>query len=355
MIVAVIAVVLLVGSILVWLLISKATALEHVTTELRRELTQFKEGDFRSLVKDELQQLTTAAKDKLDQSKELFERTRTQLLEQQQQATATTGNIHTKIGEVATQLQGLRDLSTKVGELGDLLKPQQLRGELGEVVVRNLISDKLPQSLYEEDHCFSDGKKVEFVIRLNSKLVPIDSKLQLEDFRRIRESEEANRPAMRAQFKRAVKQKIDEVKQYIKPTENTYNFALMVIPSEAVFYELIGSQDFVQEGGLYDYARSQNVFLVSPLTFWAYLESISQGLRGLEIEKRAEEILSGLQSLVVSIRDFSSSEFRVLGEQLRNANNNYVEAKSKLDEIQQDVSFLQKIDVRSDVKEGVPA
>ncbi|MBI3331145.1 MAG: DNA recombination protein RmuC [Candidatus Omnitrophica bacterium] len=168
--------------------------------------------------------------------------------------------IHQGVGQVQTQIQELRELQGKVGELNDLLKPQQLRGELGEVIVRNLLADKLPKQ-YEEEHTFSDGKKVEFAIRLSDKLIPVDSKLQLEDYKRLREADERQRPAFRTEFKRAVRQKIDEVRHYIRPQEGTTNFALMVIPSEAVFYELVASKDFTEDGGLYEYAQTQHVFL----------------------------------------------------------------------------------------------
>lgn len=246
-------------------------------------------------------------------------------------------------GAVTTKIDSLKELQTEVGELNDLLKPQQLRGELGEVIVRNLLADKLPKQ-YEEEHTFSDGKKVEFVIRLNQKLIPVDSKLQLEDFKRMREVDERQRQALRAEFKRKVKQKIDEVKQYIRPEEGTMNFALMVIPSEAVFYELIAGKDFTEDGGLYEYARIQHVFVTSPLTFWAYLTTIAQGLKGLEIERRAEEVLSELQTLAADIRNFAQDEFRKVGVHLRNATAQYDEAERTLRDVEQGLGTLERME-----------
>jgi DNA recombination protein RmuC len=264
------------------------------------------------------------------------------LFQQRRETTEQIAAIHQRFGQIHTQIQGLRDLQGKVGELNDLLKPQQLRGELGEVIVRNLLADKLPKQ-YEEEHTFSDGKKVEFAIRLSDKLIPVDSKLQLEDYKRLREADERQRPALRTEFKRKVRQKIDEVKQYIRPQEGTANFALMVIPSEAVFYELVASKDFTEDGGLYEYAQAQHVFLTSPLTFWAYLTTIAQGLKGLEIEHRAEEVLASLQSLAAQIRNFVQEEFRKLGGHLRNASSQYDQAEKALKDVEQSLTNLERI------------
>ena len=217
-----------------------------------------------------------------------------------------------------------------------------MRGELGEVIVRNLLADKLPKQ-DEEDSTFSDGKKVEFAIRMNDTLIPIDSKLQLEDDKRMREADERQRPSLRTEFKRSVRQKIDEVKQDIRPQEGTTNFALMVIPSEAVFYELIASKDFTEGGGLYDYAQTHHAFLTSPLTLWAYLMTIAQGLKGLEIERRAEEVLASLQHLSGQIRNFAQEEFRKLGVHLRNATSQYDQAEKALKDVEQTVVNLERL------------
>ena len=319
--------------------VREATVLKTTAGALQQELAQFKQGGFQELVQGQLVELTRRA------TEELQRRDR-QLLEQQQRATTAAEQFNKGLGAVTTQIQGLSQLipplQGTVREFNDLFKPQQLRGELGEVIVRNLLADKLPKQ-YEEDYTFSDGKKVEFAIRLSDKLIPVDSKLQLEDYKRMREADERQRPALRAEFKRTVRLKIDEVRQYIRPKEGTTNFALMVIPSEAVFYELIASKDFTEGGGLYEYAQTHHVFLTSPLTFWAYLTSIAQGLKGLEIERRAEEVLASLQSLATQIRNFVQEEFRKVGLHLRNANSQYDQAETALKHVEQTLTDLERI------------
>lgn len=347
-----VAVIALVGLLIY--LVKQAVYLKTTADGLRAELSQFKEGGLNNLVRDHLALLANEERQRLESRERAIQQSRAELLEEQQKARMSAEQIHRELGVVGQQITTLSELQGRVGELTDLLKPQQLRGELGEVIVRALISDKLPKGQYEENYTFSDGKTVEFVIRLNEKLIPVDSKLQLEDFKRMRDaSEERQQQACRAEFKRTVKSKIDEVKAYIQPDEGTYDFAFMVIPSEAVFYDLIANKDFIEEGGLYDYARRHQVFLVSPLTFWAYLTVLAQGLRGLEIGQRAEEILAGLQALSTKIRTFSQDEFRVLGGHLRNAAKQYEAAEGRLREIESGLGALERVESGEPVQHEV--
>ncbi len=326
--------------------VREAALLKATAQALHTELRQFKEGGFDRLVSDKLALLTSQAAQQLETRAQAMQQQRTEQLTQQQQATQTVERLKHDVGAVLARLGTLQNLEAKVGELSDLLKPQQLRGELGEVIVRTLISDALPPGQFEEDYTFRDGKKVEFAIRLKDKFIPIDSKLQLEGFRRLQDPslDQRQRQTARNEFKRTVRQKIDEVKQYIRPEEGTYDFAFMVIPSEAVFYELVAGREFIEADGLAAYARAQHVFLTSPNTFWAFLSAIAYGLRGLEIERHAEEILSGLQRIATSVRQFTQEEFRILGSHLRNASSQYEAADRKLRDIHTDLGTVERAD-----------
>lgn len=314
-------------------LLMAAVRLKTTTESLQAELRQFKEGGFDRLLSEKLNTITKP-----------IEALATERAEQERNTAESARRFQEDLGLVKSQIANLGQLHTKVGELNDLLKPQQLRGELGEVIVRTLLSDKLPRGQFEENHTFANGKQVEFAIKLNDKLIPIDSKLQLEAYKRFREAPEDRKTALRAEFKRAIKQKIDEVKDYIRPTEGTYNFALMVIPSEAVYYDVVANKDFLDPDGLYDYARTQNVFLVSPLTLWAYLTALAHGLHGLEIEQQAEDILARLNALADGLARWYEDEFKVLGGHLRNAANKYTEAKDHLEEIQRELQTLKRLE-----------
>ncbi len=337
---------------LVVYVVRESAALKSTAAALKLELEAFKTRGFDELIRAKLMAVDDAHKRQVEERDALIRRANDEIAKQSQQTLQHITAIHQSFGEVSSKIQGLSDLQGKVGELNDLLKPQQLRGELGEVIVRNLLADKLPKQ-YEEDYTFSDGKKVEFVIRLSDKLIPVDSKLQLEDYKRVREADERQRPALRTEFKRKVRQKIDEVKQYIRPQEGTTNFALMVIPSEAVFYELVASKDFTDDGGLYHYAQAHNVFLTSPLTFWAYLTTIAQGLKGLEIEHRAEEVLASLQRLAGQVRSFAQEEFRKVGVHLRNANSQYDQAEAALKHVEQAITNLERIGTSQQPQEEI--
>ena len=307
------------------------------------------------LVAEKVSQLADKATRELDSREKSIRELNAALADDQRKSREAAEGFKVDLGAVKTKIDALQELQGKVSELNDLLKPQQLRGELGEVIVKALIADKLPPAHYEEEYAFADGKKVEFVIRLDGKLIPVDSKLQLEDFRRMKDAPEDRRAAIRTEFKRKIRQKIDEVRNYIKPVEGTYNFALMVIPSEAVYYEVVAQKDFVEPGGLYEYACAQNVFLVSPLTFWAYLTVIAQGLQGLEIGRRAEEILASLETIAAQIQGFAGSEFRVLGDHLRNAKAKYDEASEKLHGIDQGLITLKRLQAEQPTEQGVAA
>ena len=336
---------LFIGAVLIGLLIyvvKEASGLKTTATELKAELEEFKTRGFDGLIRTKLDSLEQAANRQVEERERLIKEKNDTLTKERQDTIRQISEIHDGFGTVRTQMEGLSQLQGPIGELTDLMKPQQLRGELGEVIVRNLLADKLSKQ-YEEDHTFSDGKKVEFAIRLNDKLIPVDSKLQLEDYKRMREADKRQQPALRTEFKRKVRQKIDEVKQYIRPQEGTTSFALMVIPSEAVFYDLIANKDFIEGGGLYEYAQTNRVFLTSPLTFWAYLTTIAQGLKGLEIERRAEEVLASLQTLATQIHSFAQEEFRKVGLHLRNANSQYDQAETALKHVEQTLTDLERI------------
>jgi len=321
-----------------------------VTTAVRLKATT---ESLHVLIGEKLNAMEKLTSQQLAAREQLIAQLATERLAQERKAATAVNQFKEDLGMVKSQLIGLEQLQGKVGELNDLLKPQQLRGELGEVIVRTLLADKLPHGQYEENYTFANGKQVEFVIRLNDKLIPIDSKLQLEDYKRLREAPEERRASLRAEFKRKIKQKIDEVKEYIRPTEGTYNFALMVIPSEAVYYDVVANKDFVEPDGLYGYARAQNVFLVSPLTFWAYVAALAHGLHGLEIERHAEEILARLNTLVDGLVSWYEDEFKVLGGHLRNAANKYTDAKERLETLQGELQVLKRLDANQPMEREV--
>jgi DNA recombination protein RmuC len=181
----------------------------------------------------------------------------------------------------------------------------KLRGNLGELILENLLSQMLPANAFALQHGFSDGSKVDAVILVGGHAVPVDSKFPLERFRRIYDPEtpEDQKARLKKEFLADVKKHVDSIAdKYIRPDEGTFDFALMYVPSETVYYEVVAQQG---EGSvIIDHARSRRVVPVSPNSLYAYLQVIVFGLKGLEIEKNALEILERLKKVQVDFAKF---------------------------------------------------
>jgi DNA recombination protein RmuC len=201
---------------------------------------------------------------------------------------------------------------------------------LGEVFLEELLSQLVPRSC-EFQYRFKSGEVVDAVIRIGERLVPIDAKFPLENFRKMLDAEDDEK--IRARCKKAfindVKKHIDSISEkYILPGEGTYDFALMYIPAENVYYETI-TKDQKEETNISEYAMQRRVIPVSPNTIYAYLQVIIFGLKGLQVEKYAEEIIRHLTRLKNDFTKFSS-DFEVLGSHLSKAAKKYEEAEKKL-------------------------
>jgi DNA recombination protein RmuC len=243
----------------------------------------------------------------------------------------------TLVTSVREKLTGLEDAATRIFEVGkdlaslqDILRPPKMRGGLGEVLLENLLRDTLPAAHYTMQYRFRNGTVVDAIIRLDNRLVPIDSKFPLEGFQAImRVGAEDERVRLRREFVRQVQGHIKAIAdKYILPAEDTFDFALMYIPAENVYYEAVIRGD--EGGGAFAYAMERHVIPVSPTTFYAYLLAILHGLKGLQVEKQAAQIRAGLAQLATGF-DRVRDPMAKLGEQLRRAQGNYVLATKALE------------------------
>ncbi|HDQ99703.1 MAG TPA: DNA recombination protein RmuC, partial [candidate division WOR-3 bacterium] len=212
----------------------------------------------------------------------------------------------------------------------DILRAPKLRGIIGEFFLGDLLRQVVPAH-HQLQYRFASGEAVDAVVRLGPGLVPIDSKFPLEDFQRlIAETDEEQRRVLRRRFIAVVRKHIDAVAdKYIRPDEGTYDFALMYIPAENVYYETI-IRDSPEDDSISARALARRVIPVSPNSLYAYLQVIVLGLRGLRVEERAGEILRHLGRLRQEYDRFRS-EFDVLGTHLTNAGNRYAESARRLD------------------------
>ena len=232
--------------------------------------------------------------------------------------------IHKQLGEFQEVSRGL---SNAQQSLESVLGGAKTRGILGEVTLERLLEDSLPASQYTSQYRFASGECVDAAIFLrDKKILAIDSKFPLEAFRRIQtEGEEARRA-----FVTAVKLHTDSIaKKYILPGENTLDLALMFVPSESVYYELLQSAD--SKGLQLDaYCREKRIVAVSPNTLYAHLCVIAMGLRGMQIEENAQRLANGLAGLKKHFANLSET-FERIGTHLKNVQQSYQEADKRLD------------------------
>jgi len=233
------------------------------------------------------------------------------------------GTIRQQLGEVQ---QAGHELSAAAKQIEDVLGGAKTRGTLGEVALDRILADTLPRATYETQFRFSTGEVVDAVVRLNDKLMPIDSKFPLEGYRRLLDQGEE----CRKDFSNAVRLHADSIaKKYILPGEETLDIALMFVPSEGIYYELLRSVD-AKGTPLDEYCRTRCVVPVSPSTLFAHLKIVFLGLRGMQIEENAKRLLGSLSGLKKQIDNFGEVYER-LGTHLRNAQQSYSDADRKLD------------------------
>jgi DNA recombination protein RmuC len=248
-------------------------------------------------------------------------------------AARVIGEVRENIGKLSKSSDQIYEVGKNIASLQEILRPPKLRGGLGEHFLGEMLSQILPPEFFTLQYPFSSGERVDAVVRLGEKLVPIDSKFPLENFRRILESKtDEERKTYQRIFARDVKKHIDEIAdKYIVPREGTYDFALLYIPAENVYYETITKDEsFGEEKAILSHALTKKVIPVSPNSFYAYLQVILMGLKGLKIEEHALEIQALLAGLGKDMKAFQE-DFRVVGKHITDARNRFDEAKSRLD------------------------
>jgi DNA recombination protein RmuC len=246
-------------------------------------------------------------------------------------AATVVGEVQGSLGKLAEATQRVAEVGRDLQGLERILKSPKVRGGLGETLLAELLAQMLPREHYELQYGFKSGEKVDAVIRIGPGLVPVDAKFPLENFRRmVEEGDEERRQSYRKAFGRDVKVRIEEIaKKYILPDENTFDFALMYVPAENVYYETIVKDDSSEDESMATYALSRRVVPVSPNSLYAYLQVIILGLRGLKIEANAREIQNDLIRLGGDI-DRVREHFDKVRTHLGNAQKQFEEADRDL-------------------------
>jgi DNA recombination protein RmuC len=329
--------------LVIWVLVrstleqKKSEALEAQMNEVRRDLLGLATAQAQSSTKMEtiantvaarLEAVTTAvqqgAKNSAETTAQITSQAQTAMSNELKNTREQITQIQQQLGQVQESGHLMHDAATR---LENILGGTKTRGNFGETTLERLLEDCMAPSQYTPQYRFRSGEAADAVIHLrDKKIMAIDSKFPLDAFQRIdAEGEEA-----RKAFVNAVKLHADSIaKKYIVPDEDTLDLALMFVPSEAVYYELLRSTD--SRGIAMDaYCRSRKIIAVSPNTLYAHLSVIAMGLRGMEIEENAKRLGANLDGLRKQLDLFSKS-FDTLGVHLKNAQLTYTEADKRFD------------------------
>src|SRR5256714_2553350 len=241
-------------------------------------------------------------------------------------ASKQTNAIHKQLGDVGRATATLAEQAKELGQLQQVLRPPKARGGFGELLLGNLLRDRLPPQAYQLQYGFKGGERVDAVIKVD-RLAPIDAKFPLDNFERLVDAEDdAQRELYEKAFARDVKGHIDAIAgKYIRPDEGTYDFAFMYLPSEAIYYELVCGKT----GALLTYAHERRVLPVSPTTLTAYLQVVLLGLKGLQIEQHAQEVMAYCAQLQKDFGRFKE-DFDLVGTHLERAQSKFVSAEKRL-------------------------
>ena len=295
------------------------------------------------------------------------------LLLLQQQMSSQMSESHKIMRELTREITSVKeigrqgaDYAKQLQNLQDILKNPKQRGILGEYYLETVLKNVLPPGMYQMQYPFKNGEIVDAAVFVNEKIVPIDSKFSLENYNRFIHAQEPERSVLEKTFVNDLKLRIQETAKYIRPEENTMDFAFMFIPSEGIYYDLLTNQvgagakaggppdasdAFRENENLIQRAASKyKVIIVSPTSFLAYLQTVMQGLKALQIEKQAEEIQKRVGELGKHIGSYEE-DYKKLGGALGTAVSHYNSGYKELGKIDKDVYRIagSKIDIEQNL------
>jgi DNA recombination protein RmuC len=268
-----------------------------------------------------------------------------------QNITAQSAKLIAEVTEKLTKLDETNkqvvNFSAQLQNLQDILKNPKQRGVLGEYFLEETLKNVLPPKSFQMQYPFKDGTIVDAVVFVKDKIIPVDAKFSLDNYEKLINCPDGEtRKKLEVQFKSDLKNRIDETAKYVKPSENTLEFAFMFIPSEAIYYDLlINSVGAVKVNtrDLIEYAfRDKKVIIVSPTSFLAYLQTVLQGLKAMQIEEKAIEIRANVEKLgrhLASYDEFMKKLGLAMSTTVNHYNNAYVEFKK----IDKDVTKITEV------------
>ncbi len=232
----------------------------------------------------------------------------------------TIGKIGVQLGGLGEAAKRIQDVGQDVSSLRDVLQPPKLRGIFGELMLEQLLAQVLPAANYTMQHRFNDGTIVDAVIRTPDGLVPVDSKFPIDSYRRLHDAaNDIDRERLRREFVRDVRKRVEEVAKYINPGEDTMDFALMYIPAESIFYELLTGTNLSEST---TFALERQVHIVSPNTFYMLLQTLARTLQRMQVQANVEQFMGHVAHVRKDFERFQA-EFVTLGKHINNAKTKY--------------------------------
>jgi DNA recombination protein RmuC len=313
----------------------------------RREEAPKEDGNGMVLLQQQLQNLERTLDNRVSESaKAMQENSHRQFSESAKLIKEITEEV-TSVKEIGRQTQNFAE---QLKGLQDILKNPKQRGVLGEYYLETLLKNVLAPGQYQIQYPFENGEIVDAAVFIGDKVVPVDSKFSLENYNRLIHAPDAEKPALEKAFVNDLKLRITETAKYIRPAEKTMDFAFMFIPSEGIYYDLLTNQVGAgeEENLIQRAAGKYKVIIVSPTSFLAYLQTVMQGLKAMEIEKRAEDIQKRVGELGKHLGAYEEF-YKKLGASLGTTVSHYNSGYKELGKIDKDVYRI------SETKIGIEA
>lgn len=331
--------------LVILLLIATVLGFGVVITLLNKRLKDIGKTTAVELMKADVTELSRSINQLQQNMGDRLERSNSSI---QQSVEKQLGQSAKLVADVSERLAKLDETNRRVVDVADELKtlqnvlsnPKQ-RGGLGEYYLDVVLANVLPPNVYETQYKFKDGQIVDAIIKLDkNRILPIDSKFSLENYNRLIDSDKAGRDSLAKVFRADLKNRIDETAKYIRPSENTLDYAFMFIPSEAIYYDLlvnnVGTAGTTSRD-LIEYAFiDKKVIIVSPTTLMAYLQTVMQGLKSLQIEEQAKDIQKRVGELGKHLKAHETF-MQKLGGSLSTTVNHFNTAHKELGKVDKDI------------------
>ena len=335
-------------NLLIYFLIAVVGVLA-ITTIFKLKKKSGKPDDSFLMLQQQINHISQVLDTKLSESNKTFQ----QQFSQSAQIIRDVTEKLTRLDETNKQVVNFAD---QLQNLQDILKNPKQRGVLGEYYLETVLKNVLPPGSYQMQYAFRDGTIVDAAVFIGKHIIPIDSKFSLENYNRILESRDANeKKRYESALISDLKNRIEETSKYVRPEEDTMDFAFMFIPSEAVYYDLLINKvgAIVDEtNNLIYYAGKKKVIVVSPTSFLAYLQTVLQGLRNQKISEQAKEIIKEVERLGRHLATYSDY-MKKLGMHLETTVSTYNKASKEFKKVDKDVVKITGNEARIKMPEEV--